>query len=94
MVERPPPRGIIDEFGIELDTSASEIASPPVEEPQRPPPRPYISRIRSSNGSMGEVQSPISPTNSMPVPKSPASPTSPVLRSSPRTLSASPVLEV
>lgn len=64
MVERPPPRGIIDEFGMDLDMVAPEIASPPPGEPLRPPPRPYISRTRStsSNGSTGDLHSPISPT--------------------------------
>jgi len=93
MVERPPPRGIIDEFGVELDVSAPETASPQAEEPQRPPPRPYISRSRSSNGTTGDPQSPISPTNSMFVARSPTSPTSPASRSFPRTLSASPAPE-
>ncbi|KAG1863171.1 hypothetical protein DFJ58DRAFT_715166 [Suillus subalutaceus] len=63
MVERPPPRGIIDEFGMDLDMIAPETASPPGE-PLRPPPRPYISRTRStsSNGSTGDLHSPNSPT--------------------------------
>ncbi|KAG1724709.1 uncharacterized protein EDB91DRAFT_1170321 [Suillus paluster] len=78
MVERPPPRGIIDEFGMDLDVSAPEAASPPTEEPLRPSPRPYISRIRStsSNGSTGDLHSPISPINSISAARSPTSPTS------------------
>lgn len=90
MVERPPPRGIIDEFGMDLDIVAPEIASPPPGEPLRPPPRPYISRTRStsSNGSTGDLHSPNSPTT-MTAARSPTSPTSPASRSYPG-FSASP----
>ncbi|KAG2124709.1 hypothetical protein BD769DRAFT_1466747 [Suillus cothurnatus] len=65
MVERPPPRGIIDEFGMDLDMITPETTSPPPGEPLRPPPRPYISRTRSasSNGSTGDLHSPNSPTS-------------------------------
>lgn len=65
MVERPPPRGIIDEFGMDLDMITPETASAPPGEPLRPPPRPYISRTRStsSNGSTGDLHSPNSPTS-------------------------------
>ncbi|KAJ7177065.1 hypothetical protein C8R46DRAFT_1246346, partial [Mycena filopes] len=71
MVERPPPRPLTDQFGIEIvqqpepqqqqqqqqDTPASpQPASPGVD---KPPPRPYISRSRSSSSS---IMSMISPT--------------------------------
>ncbi|KAG2055296.1 RNI-like protein [Suillus hirtellus] len=91
MVERPPPRGIIDEFGMDLDVIVPEIASPPPGEALRPPPRPYISRTRStsSNGSMGDLHSPNSPTT-MTAARSPMSPTFPASRPFPGGFSASP----
>ncbi|KIJ60815.1 hypothetical protein HYDPIDRAFT_31861 [Hydnomerulius pinastri MD-312] len=95
MVERPPPRGIIDEFGMELSIqtpplpldeqgllspslSSSSLASPMTsplpgadEQPQaqKPPPRPYISRVRSTSSNSvigvaagdGGLASPVSP---------------------------------
>lgn len=91
MVERPPPRGIIDEFGMDLDMITPEIASPSPGEPLRPPPRPYISRTRStsSNGSTGDLHSPNSPTTTTAA-RSPTSPTPPSSRSFPGGFSASP----
>ncbi|KAG2357028.1 hypothetical protein BDR07DRAFT_1421401 [Suillus spraguei] len=91
MVERPPPRGIIDEFGMDMDMITPEIASPPPGEPLRPPPRPYISRTRStsSNGSTGDLHSPNSPTTT-PAARSPTSPTPPSSRPFPAGFSASP----
>ncbi|KAJ7136385.1 hypothetical protein C8R43DRAFT_929206 [Mycena crocata] len=66
MVERPPPRPVTDQFGIEIisteqpqpqDAPASpQPASPAVD---KPPPRPYVSRSRSSSAS---IMSMISPT--------------------------------
>ncbi|KAJ7480292.1 hypothetical protein B0H11DRAFT_1863724 [Mycena galericulata] len=69
MVERPPPRPLTDQFGIEIpdgqqpqqqqqeDPPASpQPGSPAVD---KPPPRPYISRSRSSSNS---IMSMISPT--------------------------------
>ncbi|KAG1787392.1 hypothetical protein EV424DRAFT_1566105 [Suillus variegatus] len=91
MVERPPLRGTIDEFGMDLDVILPEIASPPPWEVPRPPPRPHISRTRStsSNGSTEDLHSPNSPTT-MTAARSPTSPTSPASRPFPGSFSASP----
>ena len=53
MVERPPPRPLVDEFGMEIDVSDQEPPPPvaPAEEAKKPPPRPYLSRSRSSSSS-------------------------------------------
>ncbi|KAJ7025845.1 RNI-like protein [Mycena alexandri] len=70
MVERPPPRPLTDQFGIEIiqqqeqpqqqqqqqQQDTPEPTSPVVD---KPPPRPYISRSRSSSNS---IMSMISPT--------------------------------
>lgn len=67
MVERPPPRPLTDEFGLEISPGVTEQEPPssPVpnspSDPAKPPPRPYISRSRSSSSS---ILSLISPTPS------------------------------
>ncbi|KAJ7751788.1 hypothetical protein DFH07DRAFT_1032273 [Mycena maculata] len=91
MVERPPPRPLTDQFGIEIPEqeqqqqqqeeppAAPQPASPVVD---KPPPRPYISRSRSSSSS---IMSMISPTISsftsaggqIPEATSPRTPSSP-----------------
>ncbi|EGN94523.1 hypothetical protein SERLA73DRAFT_114776 [Serpula lacrymans var. lacrymans S7.3] len=87
MVERPPPRGFIDEFGAEIPSiipPGEEVtsASPPPEEPTKPPPRPYISRSRSSSamGQTGDLQSPSTLLSPVSASKSPTSPLSPTTR--------------
>ncbi|KAH7890634.1 hypothetical protein F5I97DRAFT_1799297 [Phlebopus sp. FC_14] len=93
MVERPPPRGIIDEFGMELSIQTSPLnavddapyspsagTASPVDEPQpqRPPPRPYISRNRSSSSnSVPTLSSELMQSPSSPSAKTPTSPMSP-----------------
>ncbi|KAI5987226.1 hypothetical protein EDD15DRAFT_2469702, partial [Pisolithus albus] len=83
MVERPPPRSIVDDFGMDLTLSPIISEEPPrspiitTEEPQspKPPPRPYLSRNRStsSNGVHG-LTSPTSETSA----RTPTSPTGPL----------------
>ncbi|KAH7929207.1 RNI-like protein [Leucogyrophana mollusca] len=90
MVERPPPRGFIDEFGMEIVVQSpgdvgplSPAVAPVEEEPKpKPAPRPYISRTRSSSNGSGQLDSPTSPVSPAvrsPVPGSPSvrSPISP-----------------
>ena len=51
-MERPPPRAILDDLTLALDTSVSDIGSPVLEEQPKPmPPAPYIAR-RSSPSSL------------------------------------------
>ncbi|KAJ8514493.1 hypothetical protein ONZ45_g7986 [Pleurotus djamor] len=71
MVERPPPRPLLDEYGMEMagpvqPLDAEPPSSPSVVSPSsdKPPPRPYISR-RSSSSS---IMSLISPTLGSPKP--------------------------
>lgn len=75
MVERPPPRPLVDEFGVELGGPVREEplpASPTSDEPKKPPPRPYISRTRSSEISPSStIGRPQSPTRSVTLPTSP-----------------------
>lgn len=87
MVERPPPRPLTDEFGLEVSplleleppTSPLSRTSPVTTEPAKPPPRPYI-RARSSSQSIMSILSPTtSPVVDGEVPGSPRSPTSPNL---------------
>jgi protein phosphatase 1 regulatory subunit 37 len=65
MVERPPPRPLTDEFGLEITLAIPEQEQPSSPAPTSPsepaklPPRPYISRSRSSSSS---ILSMISPT--------------------------------
>ncbi|KAI0646342.1 RNI-like protein [Trametes meyenii] len=66
MVERPPPR-MVDEFGsdnipVERDKGPPTVTSP--QEPQKPPPRPYIRRSRSSSSTVSvDTQSLTSPVD-------------------------------
>lgn len=70
MVDRPPPRSIIDEFGADItppDRPSSPVGmSPkPEEPPAKPPPRPYIPR-RSSSASTVTPKSASSPVVTSP----------------------------
>lgn len=71
MVERPPPRPLTDDFGIEIipgsmnfedQRSTSSVPpsdpSPTIETP-KPSPRPYISRTRSTSSSIMSLISPV-----------------------------------
>ncbi|TFY52667.1 hypothetical protein EVJ58_g9883, partial [Rhodofomes roseus] len=50
MVERPPPRAVLDDFGAEI---APELpAGPASPQPEKLPPRPYIRRSRSSSSTL------------------------------------------
>ncbi|KAI6169874.1 hypothetical protein EDD17DRAFT_1785645, partial [Pisolithus thermaeus] len=81
MVERPPPRSIVDDFGMDLSLSPVISEEPPrspiAEEPQsqKLPPRPYMSRNRStSSNSVHTLTSPASESNA----RTPTSPTGPL----------------
>ncbi|KAM6494674.1 hypothetical protein JOM56_009297, partial [Amanita muscaria] len=79
MVERPPPRPITDEYGLEIapvvpmqevepkDNNSNN--SPP--EPARPPPKPYIPRrtpsLRSNSNPSSPLQSPVTQSPSTPL---------------------------
>ncbi|KAK7051764.1 hypothetical protein R3P38DRAFT_3343862 [Favolaschia claudopus] len=67
MVERPPPRPVTDQFGLEIlspdpPPPADPPASPPPASPavDKPPPRPYISRRSSSSSLMSMISPTIS----------------------------------
>ncbi|KAF7984923.1 hypothetical protein HWV62_9827 [Athelia sp. TMB] len=65
MVERPPPRPLVDEYGMEMAGIPRDDpvpASPTTEEPKKPPPRPYISRSRSSEMTSSPTTGPLSPS--------------------------------
>ncbi|KAF9238210.1 hypothetical protein BU15DRAFT_88452 [Melanogaster broomeanus] len=77
MVERAPPRGIIDDFGMELSVQTppledASLSSPTTEDPQlqKVLPRPYLSRNRSTSTNsvqtVSDIQSPLSPTGMTP----------------------------
>ncbi|EJF63717.1 RNI-like protein [Dichomitus squalens LYAD-421 SS1] len=78
MVERPPPR-MVDEYGAEVPPPLDKPISP-LEEPKKPPPRPYIRRSRSSSSTPSidgqSVVSPVDNARSLPgsVTASPISP--------------------
>jgi len=90
MVERPPPRPLVDEFGMELDLIPREELSPLLspelpDETKKPAPRPYISRARSSEAVspvVGHPRTPPLPSLS-PIISSPVSPTSPIVAGRP-----------
>ncbi|KIM43835.1 hypothetical protein M413DRAFT_18150 [Hebeloma cylindrosporum] len=82
MVERPPPRPLTDEYGLEIPGGLSDLPSPLDRSPNRspsippmspaadetaaaakPPPRPYISRTRSSSNSILSMISPTIPAS-------------------------------
>ncbi|KAA1472653.1 RNI-like protein [Dentipellis sp. KUC8613] len=106
MVERPPPRAILDDFGME-QASPERESSPPkpkAEEPAKPPPRPYIPRRTSS----ASIVSPIakaaaavlpsvkdndSPQSGSPVSSSPGTPVSAAKPYVPRRKSSNGSLE-
>jgi len=57
-VERPPPRAILDDLSLALDSSVVDVNSPVMEEQPKPiPPQPYISR-RSSPSLSSPTQPP------------------------------------
>ncbi|KAF5339788.1 hypothetical protein D9611_009036 [Ephemerocybe angulata] len=82
-LERPPPRPITDDFGLDPVTgmgapygidetpSSSAPSTPILEDAPRPPPRPYVSRTRSSSSSilsvLGGESNPGTPTQGSPV---------------------------
>ncbi|KAI0037180.1 hypothetical protein K488DRAFT_39518 [Vararia minispora EC-137] len=62
-VARPPPRVVLDDFGMPLEPALQETPMPPsLEESARPPPRPYISR-RSSTASIRSQESASAPSS-------------------------------
>ncbi|KAH7915505.1 hypothetical protein BJ138DRAFT_1187914 [Hygrophoropsis aurantiaca] len=78
MVERPPPRGFIDEFGMEIVVQSPGVVDPSIpassplsptttttDEQPKPAPRPYVSRSRSSS-SNGQYDSPTLSTATLP----------------------------
>ncbi|KAG6828374.1 hypothetical protein H0H92_008216 [Tricholoma furcatifolium] len=79
MVERPPPRPLQDDYLLDMPSSdrfgpmspstpTDEQSTPTSPEPTKPPPRPYISRTRSSsNNSILRVISPTIPQSAPPV---------------------------
>lgn len=85
-VERPPPRTVLDDFGtMEVDPlmEPPPTPTPTVQEPTRPPPRPYIPRRRSSQASLNSVSSTGSATSKEGSIKSPTTPTPPSLLARP-----------
>ena len=80
-MERPPPRAILDDLSLALDTSVVDVNSPVVEEqPKTVPPQPYISRRSSPSlssptqppsggGRDSSAESPISPSPLSPLPR-------------------------
>lgn len=61
MVERPPPRPLSDDFVLDMVLPECEPelpVSPVTAESAKPPPRPYVSRTRSSSSSIMSVLSP------------------------------------
>lgn len=95
MVERPPPRPMVDEFGLEIPNTPNGTipeqdvlpSSPTVNsESNKPPPRPYVSRSRSSSSSILSVISPVLGSPSAQQVDSPTqSPLSPTLGSNGRS---------
>ncbi|KAL4079887.1 hypothetical protein V8B97DRAFT_1928380 [Scleroderma yunnanense] len=81
MVERPPPRSIVDDFAMDLGLASPLAEEPPrspiTEEPQKPPPRPYLSRNRST--SANSISTVTSPTVELPAARTPTSPSGPTL---------------
>lgn len=66
MVERPQHRGMNEDFGGTVEFAMESMDSLPAttEEPSKPPPRPYISRRRSSADSINSPQTPSPATES------------------------------
>ncbi len=59
-MERPPPRAILDDLSLALDSSVADVNSPILEEQPKPTlPQPYISR-RSSPSLSSPTQPPSS----------------------------------
>ncbi|TFY60339.1 hypothetical protein EVG20_g7457 [Dentipellis fragilis] len=109
MVERPPPRAILDDFGME-QASPERESSPPkpkAEEPAKPPPRPYIPRRTSSASivspiakaatavlpSVKDSDSPVLTQSGSPVSSSPGTPVSAAKPYVPRRKSSNGSLE-
>ncbi|KAI0266389.1 hypothetical protein BC834DRAFT_874348 [Gloeopeniophorella convolvens] len=57
-VERPPPRAILDDLSLALDTPVANPSSPVPEEPPKPLPQPYIPRRPSSSSITVQTPSP------------------------------------
>ncbi|EIW75443.1 hypothetical protein CONPUDRAFT_112021 [Coniophora puteana RWD-64-598 SS2] len=86
MVERPPPRGFIDEYGMEINgppsplIGANNIENEPLsplpneQQPNKPVPRPYISRSRSASNSVEQLAPPTSTPGSPSLGAPPLSP--------------------
>ncbi|KAI0300513.1 hypothetical protein B0F90DRAFT_1810386 [Multifurca ochricompacta] len=55
-VERPPPRAILDDLSLALDTSAASLNSPALEGSPKPLPSPYIPRRSSPSSIMSPTQ--------------------------------------
>lgn len=80
-MERPPPRAILDDLSLALDSSVPDASSPVVEEQPKPsPPQPYISRRSSPSlssptqppsggGRDSSAESPSSPSPLSPLPR-------------------------
>lgn len=83
MVERAPPRSIVDDFAMDLGFVPPLLEEPPrspiTEElqPQKPLPRPYLSRNRSTSSSNNTAMSPTLDSPSVRTPTSPLVPMSP-----------------
>jgi hypothetical protein len=72
-VERPPPRAILDDLSLALDSPVVDVSSPVLEEQPKPiPPQPYISRRSSPS-----LSSPTQPTSGGGRDSSTESPSSP-----------------
>ncbi|KAF8635270.1 hypothetical protein AX15_000493 [Amanita polypyramis BW_CC] len=91
MVERPPPRPLTDEFGLEVSPLLPEqdvkVSSPT--EPDKPPPKPYMPRrasLRPNSPSSPSVTHSPFQNLALPSPSSPLSPApvSPQIGSDPR----------
>jgi len=74
-VDRPPPRAILDDLSLALDTSVADVNSPVLDDQPKPLPPPYISR--RSSPSSATSPTPFSEDSTT---KSPSSPLSPVPR--------------
>ncbi|TFY76241.1 hypothetical protein EWM64_g7771 [Hericium alpestre] len=94
MVERPPPRAILDDFGMEQPSAerTEPVTSPKPDEQTKPPPRPYVRRT-SSASIMSPTVKVASPVPTLPPTKdngTPSSPNSAVSPSSPSPVSPGP----
>jgi len=81
MVERPPPRAVLDDFGAEIVPELPVAPTSP--QPEKPPPRPYVRRSRSSSSTISTTDVPPEPSSlekidavrtASPLPSTPTSP--------------------